>query len=90
MLKDNRHTRRTTAALERKGIDPETDQHLLDTNGAAARVCLSAVTMERFRLTGEGPRFAKLGKAVRYRPTDLDAWIESRLVRSTSETVEAQ
>jgi predicted DNA-binding transcriptional regulator AlpA len=90
MLKDNRHTRRAAAALERKGIDPDTDQHLLDTNGAAARVGLSAVTMERFRLTGEGPRFAKLGKAVRYRPTDLNAWIESRLVRSTSDTVEAR
>ena len=58
---------------------------LLDTKAAAARVGLSAVTMERYRLTGGGPRFAKLGKAVRYRPADLEAWVEARLVSSTSE-----
>jgi len=57
---------------------------LLDTKAAAARVGLSPVTMERFRLTGDGPRFAKLGKAVRYRACDLDAWVASRLVSSTS------
>jgi predicted DNA-binding transcriptional regulator AlpA len=61
-----------------------------DTRGAASYVKLSAVTMERLRLTGEGPAFCKLGKAVRYRKSDLDAWLASRLVRSTSETVEAQ
>jgi predicted DNA-binding transcriptional regulator AlpA len=58
---------------------------LLDTKAAAARVGLSPVTMDRLRLTGDGPRYAKLGKAVRYRPSDLDDWIESRLVCSTSE-----
>lgn len=58
---------------------------LLDTKAAASRVGLSIVTLERYRVSGEGPQFAKLGKAVRYRPADLDAWVASRLVRSTSE-----
>jgi len=58
---------------------------LLDTRAAAARVGLSAVTLERYRLNGGGPRYAKLGKAVRYRPADLDEWVTSRLVSSTSE-----
>ncbi|MDE2303543.1 MAG: helix-turn-helix domain-containing protein [Sphingomonadales bacterium] len=84
---ENRQGRRAADALERRGVDltPEAIANLLDTKAAAARVGLSPVTMERFRLTGEGPRFAKLGKAVRYRPTDLDAWVAGRLVASTSE-----
>ena len=58
---------------------------LLDTKAAARHVRLSHVTLERLRLTGNGPRYAKLGKAVRYRTCDLDDWVASRLIRSTSE-----
>lgn len=58
---------------------------VLDTREAAAYVRLSKPTLERFRLTGEGPCYAKMGKAVRYRRADLDAWLSSRLIRSTSE-----
>ena len=58
---------------------------LLDTKAAAKRVGLSPVTMERLRLTGDGPQYAKLGKAVRYRTADLDEWVASKLIRSTSE-----
>jgi predicted DNA-binding transcriptional regulator AlpA len=58
---------------------------VLDTPEAAAYVRLSSVTMERLRLTGNGPCYAKLGKAVRYRRADLDEWLASRLIRSTSE-----
>lgn len=57
---------------------------ILNTREAAAYTRLGRPTLERFRLTGEGPRFAKLGGAVRYRRCDLDAWLESRLVTSTS------
>lgn len=57
---------------------------VLNTIEAARYVRLAKPTLERFRLTGEGPPFAKLGGAVRYRRTDLDEWIASRLVASTS------
>lgn len=57
----------------------------LQTSEAAKYVGLAAVTLERLRLSGEGPFFAKLGKSVRYRRADLDNWVASRLVRSTSE-----
>ena len=59
---------------------------MFTTPEAAAYIKMAVQTMERFRLTGEGPIFAKLGGSVRYRRCDLDAWIESRLVRSTSQT----
>lgn len=57
---------------------------VLTTEEAARYVRLGKPTLERFRLTGEGPRYAKLGGAVRYRRADLDQWLESRLVASTS------
>lgn len=60
------------------------DYDVLTTLEAARYVRLGKPTLERFRLTGEGPLFAKLGGAVRYRSVDLDKWLEDRLVASTS------
>ena len=58
---------------------------ILNTREAAAYVRLGKPTMERFRISGGGPVFVKLGGAVRYRKADLDSWVETRRVRSTSE-----
>lgn len=58
---------------------------ILNTKEAANYVRLGKPTLERFRISGGGPRYCKLGGAVRYRKADLDAWLESRLVQSTSE-----
>ena len=62
---------------------------ILDTAGAAEYLGVSCPTLERFRLTGAGPVFAKLTPgnrgAVRYRRADLDSWVASKLIRSTSE-----
>lgn len=58
---------------------------ILNTREAAQYVRLGKPTLERFRISGEGPHYCKLGGAVRYRKADLDAWLESRRVRSTSE-----
>lgn len=64
---------------------------LLTTTAAAHYVGLSKPTLERLRLTGGGPVYAKLTAgpkgAVRYRAADLDAWIATRLIRHTSEQV---
>lgn len=58
---------------------------VLNTPEAARYVRLSKPTLERFRISGDGPAFLKLGGAVRYRKADLDEWLESRITRSTSE-----
>lgn len=60
---------------------------ILTTLEAARYVRLGKPTLERLRITGAGPRFLKLGGAVRYRKADLEDWLESRLTRSTSERV---
>jgi excisionase family DNA binding protein len=39
----------------------------------------SAETVKRWRKTGDGPRFIRVGKHVRYRETDIEAWERSRL-----------
>jgi hypothetical protein len=44
--------------------------------------------LERLRVAGTGPRFVRAGgRSVRYREVDLEAWIASRVVGSTSEAV---
>lgn len=58
---------------------------IFTTREAAAYCRLGKPTLERFRISGDGPRYCKLGGSVRYRRTDLDAWLESRLIRSTSD-----
>lgn len=88
----NRKSRRAQASLERRGHDiavdavPASNSSILTTPEAAAYLKLGVPTLNRYRLTGAGPRFARIsGGAVRYRRSDLDEWLESKLVSSTSE-----
>ncbi len=39
---------------------------------------LSVASVRRWRLFKRGPRFLKLGAAVRYRAEDIQAWLETR------------
>ena len=39
---------------------------------------LSVATMRHWRLTGKGQKWLKLGSAVRYRPEDVQAYLEGR------------
>jgi len=41
-------------------------------------VGLSVASVRRWRLLRQGPRYLKIGAAVRYRPEDISAWIKSR------------
>ena len=60
--------------------------HTLLTQREAAMVTrLSERTLERLRLAGTGPRFAKLGRRVVYRQDDLNTWVASCVRSSTSE-----
>jgi hypothetical protein len=45
----------------------------------------SVHALRRWRWNGEGPRFYKIGRNVRYRPCDLDDFIAERARRSTSD-----
>jgi len=52
---------------------------------AAALLRLSERTLERYRLTGTGPAFVKIGRRVVYRAADLNAFAEAHTYLSTSE-----
>ena len=52
----------------------------------AAVLGLTEAWCERMRWCGGGPVFVKLGRSVRYRKSDLVAWINNREMTSTSPT----
>jgi len=56
-----------------------------DTKGAADYIGVSPKTLEHWRRTGGGPRYAKAGRRCLYRYDWLDQWLESRSVTSTAE-----
>ena len=60
----------------------------LDTVQAAAWVGLSPKTLQRMRVTGEGPVYAKWRRRVIYDRADLDDWVARRKRRFTGEAVE--
>lgn len=61
--------------------------NLLTTREAARYLGLSKAFLERDRWAGAKVPFIKIGsRAVRYRTQDLDAYIQSRIRRSTSDT----
>jgi predicted DNA-binding transcriptional regulator AlpA len=49
----------------------------------------SRSSWQKARLTGGGPPFVRLGRLVRYRSSDFEAWLAARpRLRSTSETAD--
>lgn len=51
----------------------------------AARLNISPRTLERWRWTGEGPRFMKVGGRVVYRLEDVEGYEDCQLRNSTAE-----
>ena len=61
-------------------------QNVLRTREAAAHVGLSASTLNKMRVRGDGPTYVKSGpRIVVYRLEDLDRWLVERRRKSTSE-----
>jgi len=52
----------------------------------AARWNISHRTLERWRWTGEGPRFIKLGGRVVYRLEDVEGYEREQIRASTADT----
>ncbi len=63
------------------------EQQLVNEAKAAAYLHIAQRTLQWWRVVGKGPRFVKIGRLVRYRIADLDAFIEAGLRSSTSEVV---
>jgi predicted DNA-binding transcriptional regulator AlpA len=57
----------------------------LRTPAAADYLGYSQSTLEKKRISGDGPPFIRLGRAIVYDTRDLDAWLASRRTTSTTE-----
>jgi hypothetical protein len=44
----------------------------------AAFLCVTEATLADWRYRRRGPAFVKVGRLVRYRPEDLDAWLDAQ------------
>jgi len=61
---------------------------LRDQDDAAERLNVSPRTLEKWRITGQGPAYHKIGSRVYYRICDLDAWLNAQRRTSTSQPFE--
>jgi len=66
-----------------------TEQRRLNVAQAAEFTGLSKSTLNKYRLTGAGPRYFQLGRRVIYDTAELTAWMDARRRRSTSEIAAA-
>jgi predicted DNA-binding transcriptional regulator AlpA len=57
----------------------------LDERQVADLLCQSVRTIQKWRVTGAGPGFYKLGRSVRYRHAEVIAWAEARRKAHTSQ-----
>jgi excisionase family DNA binding protein len=57
---------------------------------AAKYLDSSTSTLAKLRLRGGGPRFCRIGRAIRYRRSDLDDWLIASSRRSTSDPGEGR
>jgi predicted DNA-binding transcriptional regulator AlpA len=74
----------TKAPADPQSIDPLLTDFDLERLTGRARS-----SWQKARLTGDGPPFVRLGRLVRYRFSDFEAWLASRpRLRSTSETAD--
>ena len=61
------------------------NEQLLSTKQVATRLGLAPITLRKWRMDPAiGLPFVKFGHRVMYRPTDVEAFINARLMASTS------
>lgn len=60
---------------EAEPASPASD--LIDEPALAFRLGVSRSTLQSWRYSGRGPRFIKLGRMVRYRNADVDAYLSA-------------
>ena len=54
------------------------------TNDPALKALAPYSTLAHWRSEGRGPRYIKIGPKVAYRGSDLNAWLDERLVEPTA------
>lgn len=62
-------------------MTPERPTRLMTRDEVAEIYGISKRRLELAPARGEGPAFVRIGRSVRYRPGDVEAWLEAQLVR---------
>ncbi|MBF0446381.1 MAG: helix-turn-helix domain-containing protein [Magnetococcales bacterium] len=66
--------------------DPDFLDRLINEHEAAVYLGHSVRTLQKWRVTGGGPKFVKVSaRSIRYRRCDLNAWVEDRIRSNTSQ-----
>jgi predicted DNA-binding transcriptional regulator AlpA len=53
---------------------------LLSTDELSGKLGIPTATLRNWRYLGQGPSYVHLGRLVRYRPSDVNQWLENQLV----------
>ena len=61
---------------------------LLSPDELAASIKMSKRTLAKWRCNGRGPEYVRLGHAVRYRQQDVDAWLEAKVSKNSTEAAD--
>ena len=54
----------------------------IDEKDASAYIGMTPAYLRKARRLGKGPNYIQLGRTIRYRVRDLDAWLEQHLVKT--------
>lgn len=57
-------------------MDNEMNSELMNTAELGQRLSKSPAALANWRYLGLGPKFVKVGKAVRYRVSDVEEWLD--------------
>ncbi len=60
-------------------------ENYVNENIASEALGVSVSKLQKFRVTGDGPAFVKIGRQVRYDLRELQRYVEQNTVHSTSE-----
>ena len=60
-------------------------EQLYNENETAKLLSMSVKTLQRYRYTGGGPIYIKLGKSVRYKESDIEKYVSERTRYITTE-----
>ena len=63
------------------------DDELLNEVATARFLNTAPRTLEAWRYKGTGPAFIRVGRAIRYRRSDLEAWLNMRRVDYETESM---
>lgn len=65
------------------------DEEYLDTKATSLRYNIAEATLRYWRHTGVGPPSIKLGGLVRYRRSEVEAWIDAQAAQARGEELKA-